>query len=179
MGHDPDSLPEVGRADVFSTHNDRFAGVTLCLQLVENPVQPERTETNESRNVFCQEPLGPDVSDDAEVFAPEPSVVFVPEPLSGDAGGLAGRTTGDHVDSSAKRESVESSDVAMLFNLRPVLREDASAVRVLLAKGDRLHPGRLKPDADSADAGEEVEHHHEAPRDRASNAMISKVLCSK
>jgi len=80
---------------------------------------------------------------------------------------LAGEAPANNVNGNAIcREPFGSkgSDVVENRDIWPVPGEDTSAIGIDFAEGDGSHSGPLEPEAESSDAGKEVEHIHLAPQ---------------
>ena len=84
------------------------------------------------------------------------------EAASGSAKILAGEAAADDIDGNSigsKSFAGEGPDIVIARHLRPMLRQHAPAEGFDLAEGDRLEAARpLQPQAEAADAREQVEH---------------------
>jgi hypothetical protein len=157
--NDPDPVPSVSRIDGTSRNNKRPRGVAEGFQVSQHIIECQRDEAS---NVFAKEPSGSFECNNAAHFRPEVAVVRLCFLLSGDAEGLAGESSADEIDSSKPTQSlcVQGTNIIEARDSRPVLAEDGSAELVSLAEGDCSHPGSLKSETESSDAGKEVKYPH-------------------
>lgn len=121
VGHDEDALASVGRSEVVSTHHERPSGVARLLQISDDAVGPE---SSESRHVLSDDPMGSHFSHQPEELRPEPSLVVVSAPLSGNADGLTWKSSDQSV-SCGEIDAAHRHDVAEARNVRPVLLKDS------------------------------------------------------
>jgi hypothetical protein len=123
--------------------------------LPENLIQSARAK---DADVFDDGPRWPTLLDEPAVLAPEAGT-FPGKPCtwSSKADVLAGEASSDNVN-WPNVEGVEFAHVLEAVDTGPVLSQDSSAIRLDLAEGDGAEsPGAFKPEAESADAGKEVE----------------------
>ena len=138
------------------------SGNTVPLRVI-----PERRDFPEHRiqsarakgaDVLDDDPRRPAFLDEPAVLAPEAgSLSGEPCPLAGGADILAGEASANNVN-WPNVEGVEFAHVLEAGDGRPVLSQDGLAVGVDLAEGDGAEsPGAFEPEAESADAAEQVE----------------------
>ena len=87
VGHPPQPLSDVRRADAASREIDRPAGVTLTFQVIEYKVEPRPAVR--SRNLLAKDDWRIEDADKLEPGGPEVALVAEPATLSGGAEGLA------------------------------------------------------------------------------------------
>ena len=86
MGHNPDSISPVVGTDGTSWNKEYLLLIPLAFQVSEHTVEAHADVT---RNVFTQDPSGPDFLDKPKNFWPEVAVIFLACSLPGSAEGLA------------------------------------------------------------------------------------------
>lgn len=146
--------------DAASWQNDRLDGVTLVFQVSAYSVE---RQTDDSVNIFTNDPARPDLSNDAEHLRPEMPLVVLRELLAGHAERLAREAADKDVDSSASGPSgnnvaCECPHVAMNRNLRKVLCQHAATELVDLTESGDVAPGPGRAERKAADAGKEIEY---------------------
>lgn len=157
MGHDPDPVPALRRADVSSTHHERPAGVARRLQIAEDDIC---AATAQSRHVLDEHPAWTELADDAGEFVPEPAAVAVEAVAeAGGADVLAGEAAADEVD-AGKVGSAGEPDIAAPGDGGPVALKDRLAEGVGLDLPDDPHPCPFEPRIHASDPGEERPHRH-------------------
>ena len=162
VGHvpdDPASVSAMRSGDAASWQNDRLDGVTLVFQVSAYSVE---RQTDDSVNIFTNDPARPDLSNDAEHFRPQVPFVLLRELLSGRAERLARKAADEDVDAStsgpfANMLACESPNVIVDRNLRKVLCQHAATELVDLAKSGNVASGPRRAERKAADAGEQVE----------------------
>jgi hypothetical protein len=159
VGHNPDPLAEVRCAN------------TGCGYAVPLRVIPERGQVPENGSDASPEKRGDILHDDVAgaklanetgVLDPE-AAALTREPRAFASNGdiLAGEAAANNVNCSDIR-ALQLSNVTMDGDMRPVLCQHAARVFFNLAERDRGHSRALKPEAESANAAEEVQHAHQA-----------------
>src|SRR5262245_8416086 len=94
VANNPDPVPSVWRTDGTSRNNGRLRGVAEAFQVRNTAVE---FHLNEASNVFTNDPMGPDGSDNASHFRPEVTVICRASLLPGNREGLAGKSSDDNV----------------------------------------------------------------------------------
>jgi hypothetical protein len=107
-------------------------------------------------DVLGDDEAGPDFTDNPEHVGPE--INSDSASSRGGAEGLAGESAADEVDRTSK---AGGSNIDVAWDARPVFCEHAPAEGFDLAEGDCPHTGPLKAEAESSDAGKEVEDIHQ------------------
>jgi hypothetical protein len=156
VGDDPDSISLMWCANCGSGYTVPFRVIPERSKFPEHLFQSARSK---GRAVFEDDPRGLDFGDDASAFAPQPRPgSFKPfaAALCGEADVLAWEAGANNVNWPDACPP-KSSNVSVDRDSRPVLCEDGPAVGFDLTEGDGLHPGSFKSEAESADAGKEVE----------------------
>jgi hypothetical protein len=124
VGHEEEPLSSVGRSDVGGGDDARLHSIPGGVEVGRNSVQPAR---NEGAHVFDDHDPRSQLSDDAEVLAPEsrPGAVE-PRAFARARDVLAGEAPADDVD---LREDVTThlAHVGEALRARPVHREHAPA----------------------------------------------------
>lgn len=120
----------------------------------------EKPPNSESCDVFHERVARLYLANQTRELHPEPATLsFDAGSLPGKANVLARKPAADdiHVHGSNSL-CIKASHIFIARNARPVLAKDGLAIRVNLAEGDGTESsGTLKPEAEPADAGEEVE----------------------
>jgi hypothetical protein len=91
VGHEPQSLPDVRRADATSWKYGRCAGVALRFQVSENSVEP--APSNCRFNLFSKDDCRAALGDERKPRRPQVALVIGRLARTGGAEGLAGATT--------------------------------------------------------------------------------------
>src|SRR5271163_2210330 len=97
VGHNPQSVPSVGRADGASWNNKRPDGEAVIFQLCGNGVE---TEANMPANVLANDPAGACFSNDSVHFRPEVARIGFPLLFSCRTEWLAGITSANNINCS-------------------------------------------------------------------------------
>lgn len=142
-GDDPDSESPVARIDGASWNNKRPRGVPDIFQVSEHVIECQRDDAS---NVFAKDPSRSCECNDSAHFRPEMTVIRLGSLKSSLAEGLAGKSSGDKVDSSEPSQStcVKRVNVIEAGEARPVFGEDGSTELVTLAEGNGSHTGSFK-----------------------------------
>jgi hypothetical protein len=159
VGNNPDTLPEVRRADVGGCNATPDRIIPAFGQVSEND---SHSPSKQSCDVLHDDEAGSKLANESSVFEPQARAFPVETAsLPGEADVLAREAPADGVNGdsvSGKSGSVKSSDVFISGHARPVLRQDSPAEWVDLAKGDGLEGAALlKAEREAADAAEQVE----------------------
>ena len=144
-------------------------------QISENP---SFDHCGDSSNVLTNDPSGPDFANNAEHLRPEITLVFSPTPLSGVGKRLAGKSSGEDVDSSAPVAEVRFFDVFIAYRFRKPILQHGAAEGVYLAVEGILPPEERGGDLRAAYAAEkacmhEAFHLAPSPSRSASRAAFS------
>jgi hypothetical protein len=151
VGNNPESVPAVRGIDGTSRYNKRPPGVADVFQVRKHAVEAQRSVPS---NILSKEPSGPMLLDDPKSLRPEPAVILLASSLPGKGFWLAWVACGNNVAVCP----VECADVLVDWHFRPMLPKDAATERVDLTEGNGAEsPGAFKPEAESADAAEQVE----------------------
>lgn len=163
VGHNPDPIPAVASANGGSGYTVPFRIIPERSETPEHDVQSARAK---GRDVFDDDPPRPDFADDAEVFEPQAgTTASEPSAASRNADVLAGKTPAYQIDGACllrNHHAIESGNVIVNWNPWPVFCQDSPAERLYFAEHGGLHAGALQPEAEPADAAEQVKHPHDA-----------------
>src|SRR5690606_12100369 len=153
VGSNPDSLATLGDASEGAGQNLPFR---IIPERGKAPEYAVKSAPEQIADVFDDDELRPDLLDKPFVLAPQSAE------LAGDAGANAVAVAGDRnvpageaSDDGVGLNSISGQsvgckivDVFIDRRLRPVLRQDAPAVRVEFAEGDRPEAGALKAEVE-------------------------------
>jgi hypothetical protein len=178
VGHDPDAVAAVRRADVVSTHHERPAGVAARLQVTEHGIC---AATAQGRHVLDEHPAWLELADDAGEFPPEAAPMpGEPDAFSCRRDVLVGEAAGDEID-GRERAGVREPDIAAVENSRPVSFEDRLTVGIALHLPAYGKPRAFQPKRHAADAREEIATCHVAIPcviDRPSDDLLQRMPSS-
>src|SRR5260221_6851879 len=174
VGHDPDSVSPVRRANVGSRYAMPFRVIPDLGHVSEYCCQPS---TKQRCDVLHDDVAGSKFPNESVVFAPEStSRACKTSTLSGNADVLAGEASADDVNTAFEslsppmlfaprpalvaspangvghRLGAEFSDVSEDGDAWPMSSKYCSAVGVDFTESNGSHPGSLKSEAESADA---------------------------
>lgn len=156
VGNNPDAVASVRGTNGRRRDAIPFRVVPALGQASENSAHPP---TKQRCNVFHDDVFRSYSANDSEHVEPQPAAVaFNARASAGVRKILAREPTTNNVGSSAPRFAVKRFDVVMYRHLRPMLPQHGPAVRFDLAEANGRHPGPLKAEAETADAGEQVEN---------------------
>lgn len=165
VGNDPDSVPLVRRTNVGSRYAMPLRVIPDRGQVSEDGAESAAPERGD---VFDDHPPWSKVANESSEVSPQTRpLACKTSTFAGEGDVLARKSAADEVDPSVaanKLGCVQLRDVVVAIDTGPTLGEHLSAVGFDFAEGNGAHAGALKPEAESADAGEEVEDIHGAPR---------------
>lgn len=151
-GHNGDALTVERGAELTSLETVCPWGVTDLFETFKYVV---KSDSNESRDVFANDPVGVELVDDAEHFRPEISVVVGTSLFSSDGEWLTGKSSGDNGWSGMysgfliKALFRKCSDISPPWHGRPVLFQNGRWVIGEFALPNRLEPrplcGKIQP----------------------------------
>ena len=99
QGADEQPVPEVGRADVRSTHTGSPPAVARPLKVTRDPAKPSRI-AREASDILDEKRRCAEAEGECEEVGPEVALVVGAALLAGDSPGLAGDSSGEEVDGS-------------------------------------------------------------------------------
>ena len=142
-----------------STHHQRPAGVARSLQVTQDPV---RAAASQARDVLSHHPMRSKLGDEARHVGPQARArAFNPSTTAGKAAVLAGEAAahqpGPRHPVGVQPGGMESADIGVGWDAGPVPGEYLARKAVGLAEGNRLQPGPVQIEAETADAAEQVE----------------------
>jgi len=85
--------------------------VAFSFQVSTHTLELKGMLRKQAINILCQDEARPAFSNNPKHRRPEMAGVCVPKPFPCRAEWLAGKSTAEHVDTSAKRGSIESEDI--------------------------------------------------------------------
>jgi hypothetical protein len=141
--------------DGASWNNKRPAGVAFAFQVRKHLVE---AHVDVPSNIFSNDPTGPEGSHEPMHFRPEVTVIFRASSEPGHGKWLARIAPCDDVNRSGVI-CRQAPDIVEYRHIRPVFRQDLAWVFLDLAErhGFKAASG-LKPEAEAADAGEQVQY---------------------
>lgn len=139
-----------------SRKSNRPRLVTDGFQIIKHRVE---CHTDEARNIFTNDPTRSEFVNNSEHFRPEMAVISRASSLPGDTERLTGEPAANEIH---WREDIFAhfSNVAMLWDVWPVLVEDLSAIVIYLHLPPALHACPLQPQVEAADACKEGTESH-------------------
>ena len=152
VGHNPNSVSPVGGTDGTSRNNDRPDGVADIFQVRNTTVE---FHLDDARHILANDPIGPDIFNNGNHCWPEEAVIFLACSLPGETERLARKSSCEN-SSPCIAFPGEGSHVVMDWHVGPVLPQDALAIGIALAEGDRLESGPPCGKGKAADAAEQV-----------------------
>jgi hypothetical protein len=158
----------MGSSDGTSRNNKRPRGVAETFQVSEHIVECHCDETS---NVFANDPSGSRECNDAAHLRPEVTVVSLPFCSPATLKGWQGKPP--QMRSIRPSRANPSASMVWMSSKQGTsgqcFASTALAVFVTLAEGDGSHACAFEPEAESANAAEEVEHIH-VPREQLIDA---------
>jgi hypothetical protein len=173
VGHiadDEDPLSNVRGTDRGSRYNFPLRVIPEAGKVAENFVKAFGAE---AANVLTHDVGGSKVANKTGELGPEVARVFLRAPPPGEAERLAGKSSNKDICSGGIRP--ERAYVRKARDFRPVLREDAAAVRVDFALPDAAHARSFESKVDPSNACEQASESQHGPTPSAANSQRSSA----
>jgi hypothetical protein len=150
--NNPDSVSSVRGIDTASWNNDRLDFVTTRFQVNTHLFE---FHIDDSSNILTNDPTWLCLLYDSEHLRPEMAVIVFASLLAGTTVRLAGKSSCEKSDSSVCL-TIESFDVSVDSDIRPMLFENGLGVRFVVAESNCFKSSPSSGKSEPSDSAEQV-----------------------